>query len=293
MDIEIRSLIERIHATPATCVLTITGGGGQAISWLLGVPGASRTLLEVLVPYSAQSLNEFLGEQAKNVVSADTAEWMASRALQRAKVLEPEADVLIGLGCTATIATDRPKKGDHRCFVSVCTDDVLITSGLKLVKGLRDRMGEDELVSLLVLRALAQTAGVEFDLSVPLRNDETLEIRSLGDPFGLLLAGVLDRVVVGADKRVVENGIVEGAVLSGSFDPLHVGHEQLAAVADEIFGQPVTFEMSVTNVDKPPLEKVIIRERLDQFTGRYDVVLTRAATFAEKAKILTLRADLL
>lgn len=33
----------------------------QALSWLLSVPGASNTLLEVSVPYSRDSLVELLG----------------------------------------------------------------------------------------------------------------------------------------------------------------------------------------------------------------------------------------
>lgn len=286
MDLEVRGLVERIHATQAMCTLSITGGGGQAISWLLGVPGASGTVLEVLVPYSSQSLNDFLGERPKKVVGVNTAELMAREALQRAKILAPEARVLIGLGCTAAIATDRTKKGDHGCFVSACTDDILITSGVSFSKGQRDRDGEDKLVSLLVLRALAQAASVEFDLAVPMTNDERLSVQSSGDPVALLGAGVLDRVVVGVDNRVVENEIVKGAVLAGSFDPLHVGHERLAASATKILGLPVTFEISITNVDKLPLEAATVRKRLDQFTGKYDVVLTRAATFAEKARIL-------
>ena len=48
----------------------------------------------------------------------------------------------------------------------------------------------------------------------------------------------------------------------------------------------VTMEMSVANVDKPPLSASVIRERLKQFEGIYDVVLTKAPTFAEKVQVL-------
>ena len=69
-------------------------------------------------------------------------------------------------------------------------------------------------------------------------------------------------------------------------DPLHVGHRELATAASETLGMPVTLEMSIANVDKPPLSAPIIRERLEQFAGIYDVVLTKAPTFAEKAQVL-------
>ena len=39
----------------------------------------------------------------------------------------------------------------------------------------------------------------------------------------------------------------------GSFNPMHEGHVLLARVAEELRQQPLAFEISVTNVDKPPL----------------------------------------
>jgi hypothetical protein len=44
------------------------------------------------------------------------------------------------------------------------------------------------------------------------------------------------------------------------------------------------FELSITNVDKPPLDFIEIRDRMNQFTDR-GVFLTRAATFIEKAEM--------
>jgi len=38
----------------------------------------------------------------------------------------------------------------------------------------------------------------------------------------------------------------------GSFNPMHEGHVLLARVAEEQRQQPLAFEISVTNVDKPP-----------------------------------------
>ena len=42
-------------------------------------------------------------------------------------------------------------------------------------------------------------------------------------------------------------------LLPGSFNPVHAGHLLLARVAEELRQQPLAFEISVTNVDKPPL----------------------------------------
>ena len=45
---ELRPQIEKIHATPHKAVVAVSGAGTQAVAWLLGVAGASRTVLEAL-----------------------------------------------------------------------------------------------------------------------------------------------------------------------------------------------------------------------------------------------------
>ena len=116
------TLIVQIHDAPVMAVIVVTGGGAQAVADLLAVPGASRTLLEALVPYSDTSLTEFLGSSPVQAVSAETAAALAQAAYQRATALRENASVpVIGLACTATLVTDRPKKGDHRAHIGLCT----------------------------------------------------------------------------------------------------------------------------------------------------------------------------
>ena len=49
--------------------------------------------------------------------------------------------------------------------------------------------------------------------------------------------------------------------------------------------QPLAFEISVTNVDKPPLTVPVVRDRLTQFAWKAPVELTRATTFVEKSRL--------
>src|SRR5439155_55171 len=56
--------------------------------------------------------------------------------------------------------------------------------------------------------------------------------------------------------------------------------------AEEIAGGPVAFELSVVNVDKPPLGAADVRHRFAQFRGRARVELTRAPTFLQKSRLL-------
>jgi hypothetical protein len=74
------------------------------------------------------------------------------------------------------------------------------------------------------------------------------------------------------------------ALFPGAFNPLHAGHRQMADVAADMLGQLVEFEISIENVDKPPLTPAEIADRLEQFPPHQPVWLTRAARFAEKAE---------
>ncbi len=67
---------------------------------------------------------------------------------------------VVGLSCTAALVTDRPKKGDHRAHVGLCTSEVTRVFSLTLQKGARDRIGEERLVSDLLVQVLALACGV-------------------------------------------------------------------------------------------------------------------------------------
>ena len=78
-------------------------------------------------------------------------------------------------------------------------------------------------------------------------------------------------------------------ILSGSFRPLHRAHRTLLKVGLNMSGKSLTpcFELSVTNVEKPDIAVAELLERVAQFTEPDDTVLvTRAATFLEKARLL-------
>ena len=58
MKREIRQLVQQIHDSRGRVMVITAGAGTQAVAWLLGMAGASRTLLEALVPYDESSFND-------------------------------------------------------------------------------------------------------------------------------------------------------------------------------------------------------------------------------------------
>ncbi|MDE2940477.1 MAG: hypothetical protein OXR67_16400 [Chloroflexota bacterium] len=290
MDREIQEIIVKLHGTPHKSVLAVAGAGSGAMSWLLGVSGASRTLLETLVPYGRLSMIDLVGEEPSQYVSPQNAKDMARACYRRGlKLLEDDSPV-VGVACTATIATDYTKRGDHRACIATWDETGVTSYNLKLDKGKRDRIGEEEVVSRLLIQAMAQAFGVEADLDIGFTEMENPIIDSVQheSPLYRLLSGEVELVMVSesGDISSWEGESPEPMViLPGSFNPLHKGHRQMAEVGKDITGLDAVFELAVLNVDKPPLEELEIMRRLDGLKGEGKVALTRTPTFQEKSGV--------
>ena len=278
--------IAAIHDTPHRLVFEFAGAGSLALYWLHSVPGSSRTVLEATDRYAGASLADLIGRMPEKFVSADTARMMAEFAYRRAMRLTDGSTPCLGVACTATIATDRAKRGSHACSIAVYDGATLRSFDLTLTKGARDRAGEERLISLLIIRAIADACSVTAP-DLALEPSETLNAHEEPhpDPLTLLLRGDIERVFVSMDGRVHLESAPPVALLSGSFNPLHAGHEQLAQAAATLLGAPVAFELPVLNADKPPLGYAELERRLDQFRRRYPVVLSRAPLFVQKARL--------
>ena len=77
MTNDIEHVIKAIHSSGRLAVVAVAGAGTRAVAWLLGVPGASRTVLEVVVPYGHRAMVNFLGHEPAQFVSPATARDMA------------------------------------------------------------------------------------------------------------------------------------------------------------------------------------------------------------------------
>jgi hypothetical protein len=173
-DPRVSALVERIHATPELLVYEFTGAGSLALFWLHSVGGSSRTVLEATDRYARASLSELLCGEPEKSVSRETALRMAERAYARAVTLAPGARCL-GVSCTAAIATDRSRRGQDHCAVAVWEAQRQTSYALVLQKGARDRLGEEAVVSQLVLRAIALACGVADQAPLDLLEGEEVE----------------------------------------------------------------------------------------------------------------------
>ncbi|CAL9755943.1 unnamed protein product [Musa acuminata subsp. burmannicoides] len=286
----IRAAVDAIHSTPTKAVVYLSGGASQALGWLMSLPGASNTILEVVVPYSKNSMTQLLGKIPAQFVSNQTAEEMALLAYNRALKLSRPGLPVLGVGFTGSLATTYIKHGDHRFYLSTRTCDRLWTSSVTLLKGLRTREEEDRVSSHFLLKAISDACKVSATFSSELYEsevpdeyerqvDEDEELQQIID--GKLCMKIYD---FSGDKDTASERMV---ILPGSFNPLHDGHLRLSEIASSICenGFPC-FEISVINPDKPPLSLAEIKSRVEQFrkAGK-TVIISNQPYFYKKAEI--------
>jgi Cytidylyltransferase-like len=286
MTNELRTFIQAIHDAPHQLMMVIAGAGHSALSRLLDVAGASRTVLEALVPYSQASFDDFLGHQPDQYVSSQTARLLAGRAYTRARQLGPADKPLLGIACTAAITTARPKRGDHRTHLVCWQPAGLVQYDLLLAKDARTRLEEETLISALILNGIAE--GCDVHRRLPLTflpgDDLALQHYSYRDPAQALIDGTRHYFGIEADG-LLSPTTPPPVILSGAFNPLHEGHLGMAQAAEAMLKQPVVFELAAINVDKPPLAVEEILARTSQFAGRYSVLVSDAPTYIGKARL--------
>ncbi|MBX9788241.1 MAG: hypothetical protein K2Y37_04955 [Pirellulales bacterium] len=293
------AVVEAIHASGRRFVMVITGGGSGAIRELLVVPGGSRVLLEAIIPYAPEALTRWLGADPEQFCSPATARAMAMRAFERAvsyRATRPAvagsghagiaaaAAIELGFGCTASLATDRPKRGPHRVHLAWQTASATAAYSLELVKGARARDEEETLVSRLVLNALAEAVNVPQRVSLPLRSGEEISrsIVHAPDSWQQLFCGARTSVYHGPTRTA---SATPRAVFPGAFNPRHHGHRRMQAIAAARLGVPVEHEIAIVSVDKAPLDFLDLESRAGQFSADEALWFTRAATFVEKSRL--------
>src|SRR5579863_10645250 len=206
-----QQLISALHGSGRKAALAITGGGSGAVGELLRVPGGSRLLIEAQIPYDAMALAAFLGFEPAQACSSDTAIAMARTARARAARLMPAGSDLVGLdlvglGATAALASDRPRKGEHRFHIAFANSAGIADCTCVLMKGRRDRAAEEDLVARAIVLWLARACGVAAPSPKSLLDTDehyAERIVASADAIDRLVAGEIDRVTVQPDGQML------------------------------------------------------------------------------------------
>lgn len=278
----------------------VTGGGVSLLSWLLTVPGGSNTVSNLQVPYSRASLKKLLSQyETDNSTSYETmslcspeisiklAKAAYINAMENLLVDEPSAFLneetlrVFGVGCTAALASNVPKKGDHRCYISTFSGEGVRTVVVNLKKGARDRKEEDEFCSSVLLNEIAHKCGSVGETRDYYQDEVLPPTESKCDLVSTLLSSGNRHTTLFAQvgNTDIENWVrVENVdlprnslIVPGSFNPLHDGHIEMVLSSLRklqsigIKAPLVVFEIAAINADKPSIPVDTILQRIRQF----------------------------
>lgn len=274
--------------------LVVNGGGTRIIPRLFARPGASARMLEASVPYHPAALEQYLGGPVTQACSESTARSLAVAAFQRAgNILKseslPSGTHPLGVACTAALATNRNRRGDDRAFVAVHAVERTITGKLNFGNQQSDRDFQENATADLVQQAIDRAT--DNASANPAVNDSIIWNEAIADPAWRTLAQsrtgfvTVPIIKTGTELETAPaSSELSQLIFPGSFNPPHPGHLRMFEIAQQFVQRIASYELSIMNVDKPPLDYLTIIERIERLQQtESQVYLTTAPRFIDKA----------
>lgn len=262
-----------------------TGGGAGLQQELWKVPGSSAYLSGASFPYSTEEQVELLGFTPEHFCSEDAAIDLASAAYMKAFNYGGKKPV--GLGITATVASEKEHRGDHRVHACIITDDKVLTYHYKLIKGVGEHRryldgGSCDDVGFYML---LDTLGVGINPEGTTA-EAGFHMLHCEDATEKALARFMLRPVFLMDGKRYPNldSLSKFGLMPGAFNPPHEGHFGMAdSFYKETNIRPV-FEISAKTPHKEPLKVQDMLKRAKMLRGR-DVIFTVGLPYyLDKAK---------
>ncbi len=292
------ALVDHLHTLPTRAVIITTGGGTEIFKILLHRGGGSATLISGLIPYNEEDTIELLGYKPDKLVSEETTRALAMVAFQKALPRRSHIDdPVIGLATSSILQrTPTEREGrEHYIYAALQTATQTISLTLQLTPDPAStpvliRQQEETLNANVLLNLLARGSNSKYRVAQEHAQAHTTVNQSALDPIiADLLLGKRKALAFDCNGDTIT--VVPDApqsdqiIFPGSFNPFHDAHRYMEETISKQQSQPVSYEISLVNVDKPNLDLITITERLRQFRSNKRVWITTAPTFVEKAKL--------
>lgn len=274
-------------------VATGAGAGLQKLLW--DVPGISKVLVGAEFPYAQEALDRFLGYTPEKYCSEETAVAMAMEAYYRA--YKPGGAPAVGLGISASVASNTAHRGEHRVFVAQVNDRTVRTYSGVLVKGegAERRQLDGALTDAMGLFALLEGTQVFHSQDGPLKPFQFISGRyeehfnfpkgwfeSYGEDSGqLIAAGLIQKrpFFTANGKRLPLPTSGNGLTLfPGAFNPPHEAHTWLGKENN------ATFHITINPPHKDALSIAQVLERAKMLEGFDRLFTTNDPLYLDKAR---------
>jgi hypothetical protein len=145
-----------LRASNTRVYICATGAGAGIQEALWNIPGISSVLVGAEFPYAAEATKRFLGYAPESFCSEATAVALAMESYYRAYTPGQQA---VGFGLTASVATRKKHRGEHRCYVATFTAAACRVWSVVLPKGhgAKRRVADGRACNRLGLAALLDT----------------------------------------------------------------------------------------------------------------------------------------
>ena len=260
-------------------IATGAGAGLQQLLW--EIPGSSAYLSGASFPYDQSETEELLGfKPTDSFCSEEMAIDLASAAYMKAYKFGGKKP--IGLGLTASVASEKVHRGDHRYHVCLITDDKSETGHDTLNKGVgqSDRENDgyriDSDCFLLLRRNIAPDSN---GANPPPTEDATAKARArfFAHPY-FLPSGQRERTIADARKGRI-------ALMPGAYNPPHEGHHGMAEAYEKLVYAHVVYNVCATPPHKDMLSVQDLLKRAKLLRGK-DVLFSQGDPFyLDKARL--------
>lgn len=240
-------LFQKLRDKKAFIHLACAGAGASVIQELSSEPGASAWLNAADFLYSTESTDAFLGFKPEQYVFSTTAIYMAMEAYMKAYKWGRENP--LGVGLTASIATERVHRGGQRWDIAVVTNDSLCMLNYLAsdkTKGREARAADEAAIKGNILGLLHWI--MDHGASTWKWRLDDFQIRETVLNF------------LACKGKEME----PCAIYPGAFNPPHKAHYQLANMAREKTGADVAYHINIDHPIKGTLtgQQILQRKKL-------------------------------
>ena len=284
-----KEIVKLIHASGYKIFVAATGGGTSFLGEFLKIPGGSSVIVGGHIPYAKEATDKFLGETLDKYANGLAARKLALKSYWNLVDMGFSKNEALGVGIACSLAKDNEREDrKHHINIAIHRFESTGCFEIELAQG-KTREQEEQFINSFVLAKLAELSNCDDDIYPSEENKALLE-KLVGEM--MLSIGNIEIKMSGVSKnRPYANNvglifIDEIAVYSGSFNPLHSGHEEIHAMASTILEMPVYFEMSTLNYDKPAFDNIEMAKRFSQFNSEDRIIITDAPRYVDKVKYL-------
>ena len=295
---KVKEAVANLIAAGNNFYIASTGAGAGIADRIWQVPGASGILKGYAFPYAHGDFNLFVQKDwvatGNGYCSLEAAIALAQASYFRVQQIclgEKNFRPIFGIGLAAAAPTDRILKGGTRFFVAVRSIDGLYTCEISMEQEKTTREEFGYVCDMAILNFMLAVSKIDQVL-IKSENVISDHLAQFDDGF-MIYPNKYSCAVSLSENRLLNlsgefsslpNNFSDTVIFPGSYDPLHFGHDAMARMVEDTTGKKVVFEITSQNADKGALGKFELSKRLNQFIGKWPVIINNnAPLFIDKA----------